>query len=163
MLQYSVSIQQELRHGIFLEVSYVGNQGRHLVRQPNINVPTFAVAAANVGKTTNQERPYLGYADITQFRGDADSKYNALQIYVTKRKGNLNATISYTYSKAQGDASGINDNPEPECPLTCQLADGSTVSCRCFTRTRVVFVITIATLLLSLTILLVAIGRSLVE
>ncbi len=127
-LQYSVSVQRELRRGILLEVAYVGNQGRHLVRQPNINVPTFATAAANVGKTTNQERPYLGYTDISQFRGDADSKYNALQIYATKRKGNLNLTISYTYSKAQGDASGINDNPEPECPFTCQLADGSVVN-----------------------------------
>ncbi len=126
--QYSVSVQRELRRGILLEVAYVGNQGRHLVRQPNINVPTFAIAAANVGKTTNQERPFLGYTDISQFRSDADSKYNALQVYATKRKGNLTATASYTYSKASGDASGINDNPEPECPFTCQLASGEIVS-----------------------------------
>ncbi len=101
---------------------------RHLVRQPNINVPTFATAAANVGKTTNQQRPFLGYTDITQFRSDADSKYNALQVYATKRKGNLTGSISYTYSRAFGNASGINDNPEPECPFTCQLANGQVVS-----------------------------------
>ena len=106
----------------------MGNQGRHLIRQPNINVPTFATAAANVGKTTNQQRPFLGYTDITQFRSDADSKYNALQVYATKRKGNLTGSISYTYSRAFGNASGINDNPEPECPFTCQLANGQVVS-----------------------------------
>ncbi len=128
VMQYSVSVQRELRYGIFLEIAYVGNQGRHLVRQPNINVPTFATAAANVGKTTNQQRPFLGYTDITQFRSDADSKYNALQVYATKRKGNLTGSISYTYSRAFGNASGINDNPEPECPFTCQLANGQVVS-----------------------------------
>jgi len=128
VMQYSVSVQRELRYGIFLEIAYVGNQGRHLVRQPNINVPTFATAAANVGKTTNQQRPFLGYTDITQFRSDADSKYNALQVYATKRKGSLTGSISYTYSRAFGNASGINDNPEPECPFTCQLANGQVVS-----------------------------------
>lgn len=126
--QYSVSVQHELPYNLLLEVAYVGNHGRNLVRQPNINVPTFATALANVGKTTNQIRPYLGYTDITQFRSDASSVYNALQVYVTKRKGDLTATVSYTYSHANGTASGINDNPEPECPLTCTLSDGSTVS-----------------------------------
>ncbi len=128
VLQYSISAQRELPHGLFLEIAYVGNKGRHLVRQPNINVPTFATAAANVGKTTNQQRPYLGYTDITQFRSDASSNYNAFQVYATKRKGDLTATISYTYSKASGTASGINDNPEPECPFTCQLPGGQVVS-----------------------------------
>ena len=113
---------------VLLEVSYVGNQARNLVRQPNINVPTFATALANPGKTTNQIRPFLGYTDITQFRSDASSDYNALQVYAAKRKGDLTATVSYTFSRAFGTASGINDNPEPECPLTCQLADGSVVS-----------------------------------
>jgi hypothetical protein len=127
-IQYSVSVQRELPHGVMLDIAYAGNRGQHLVRQPNINAPTFATAIANVGKTTNQERPYLGYLDITQFRSDASSNYNALQIYVAKRKGDVTATISYTYSRAFGNASGINDNPEPECPFTCQLANGQVMN-----------------------------------
>src|SRR4029077_2608315 len=103
--QYSVSVQHELPYNLLLEVAYVGNHGRNLVRQPNINLPTFATALANIGKTTNQIRPYLGYTDITQFRSDASSSYNGLQFYATKRKGDLTATISYTYSKANGNAS----------------------------------------------------------
>lgn len=126
--QYSISFQRELPYDLLLEVAYVGNRARNLVRQPNINVPTFATALANVGRTTNQQRPYLGYTDITQFRSDASSNYNGLQVYVTKRKGDLTGTVSYTFSKASGNASGINDNPEPECPFSCQLADGSIVS-----------------------------------
>jgi len=130
--QYSLSMQQEMPLGVLFEVAYVGNQGRHEVRQPNINVPTFARAAANAGKTTNQMRPFLGYTDITQFRSDSNSNYNALQLSASKRKGNLTTTVSYTWSKALGQTSGINDNPEPECPFSCLLQNGQTVSWRSF-------------------------------
>jgi hypothetical protein len=128
--QYSLSVQRELPYGVLLETAFVGNEGHHLVRQPNINVPTFAAAAANPGKATNQIRPFLGYTDITQFRSDSNSNYHALQISGTKRKGDLLATVSYTYSKVLGQTGGINDNPEPECPFTCQLANGQVVSWR---------------------------------
>jgi len=131
-MQYSLSVQHELPYGVLLETAYVGNLGRHEVRQPNINVPTFATAATNPGKTTNQIRPFLGYTDITQFRSDSNSNYNALQLSASKRKGDLVATVSYTYSKVLGQTGGINDNPEPECPFTCQLASGQTVSWRSF-------------------------------
>jgi len=56
------------------EVSYVGNEGRHLIRQPDINQPSFAVLQANAALpapqqlTTNQLRPYLGYNRILMFR-----------------------------------------------------------------------------------------------
>jgi hypothetical protein len=131
-MQYSLSVQHELPYGVLLETAFVGNLGRHEVRQPNINVPSFAQAAANPGKNTNQTRPFLGYTDITQFRSDSNSNYNALQISGTKRKGDFLATVSYTYSKALGQTSGINDNPEPECPFACQLASGQIVSWRQF-------------------------------
>jgi hypothetical protein len=130
--QYSLGVQRELPWGFLGEISYVGSQQRHLVRQPNINVPTFATAAANVGKTTNQMRPFLGYTDITQFRSDSEANYNALQVSASKRKGAFTATFNYTYSKALGQTSGINDNPEPECPFTCQLASGQIVSWQSF-------------------------------
>jgi hypothetical protein len=126
-MQYSLSIQQELPYGILADAAYVGNQQRHLVRQPNINLPSFATAIANAGKTTNQERPYLGYADITQFRSDGNANYNALQLYATKRKGDITAAVSYTWSKALGQVSGINANPEPECAFSCQLPGGQTI------------------------------------
>jgi len=127
-MQYSLGVQHELPWGFLAEISYVGNQDRHLVRQPNINVPTFAIAAADAGETTNQMRPFLGYTDISQFRSDANANYNSLQLSAIKRKGNLTAAFSYTYSKLLGEAAGINDNPEPECPFTCQLASGQIVT-----------------------------------
>jgi hypothetical protein len=74
----------------------------------------------------------LGYTDINQFRSDSNSNYNALQLSASKRKGDITATLSYTYAKALGQTSGINDNPEPECAFTCQLQSGQTVSWRQF-------------------------------
>lgn len=44
----------------------------------------------------------------------------------------MTAAVSYTWSKALGQTSGINDNPEPECPFTCQLPSGQTISWRQF-------------------------------
>jgi len=132
-MQYSFGLQHELPYGVLAEVNYVGNQGRHEVRQPNINVPTFAVVTANgPGVKTNQERPFIGYQDITQFRSDSNSNYNALQFFATKRKGNLLATVSYTWSRVLGDTGGINDNPEPECAFTCVLPNGQAITWRQF-------------------------------
>ncbi len=37
--QYSVSVQREIPYGFLIETAYVGNLGRHLLRQPNINAP----------------------------------------------------------------------------------------------------------------------------
>jgi hypothetical protein len=139
-MQYSFGIQHELPYGILTELAYVGNQGRHEVRQPNINVPTFDVVNAAFNANTNPAvknisqvqinpiRNFVGYTDITQFRSDSNSNYNALQLYAAKRKGNLIATVSYTWSRALGDTSGINDNPEPECAFTCTLQSGQTVT-----------------------------------
>ncbi|MFZ0819208.1 MAG: hypothetical protein WAM91_04010 [Candidatus Acidiferrales bacterium] len=127
-LQYSLSVQHEFRWGIMLQAAYIGNHAWHLIREPNINVPTFATAAAAPsGTTINLIRPFLGYADISQFRSDGTSNYNSFQISAAKTKGDITVQVSYTYGNALGNANGLNDNPEPECALTCVL-NGKTIS-----------------------------------
>ena len=58
--------------GHFAEVTYVGNKGRNLLWQPNINIPTFEEELANqqlpAAPRTNYLRPYKGYSNITQRR-----------------------------------------------------------------------------------------------
>ncbi len=123
---YSLSVQRELPFGLFVEAAYVGNQARHLVRRPDINMPSPAVLLANAALPTAQKatsinalRPYKGFSTINMFLSDAISNYNGLQIYVTKRKGNLRLTGSYTWSHVLTDSgggandvrnSGTNDN-----------------------------------------------------
>lgn len=129
-MQYSLSAQREVSHGILLQAAYVGNLQRHLLRAADINAPAWAAAdnPANASLATVQIRPYLGYTDITQERSDANAHYNALQLSAIKRQSWLTFMLSYTYSKALGDASGYNDNVEQECPFTCLLSNGTTVS-----------------------------------
>jgi hypothetical protein len=116
-LQYSLGVQRELPHGHFAEVTYVGNQGRHLLWQPNINIPTFAEETANAllpsaeRANTNFLRPYKGYSDITQRRSEAFSDYNSLQLYLNKRRGDIRYSVSYTLGKTTGLGSGNGDNP----------------------------------------------------
>jgi hypothetical protein len=110
--QYSFSIQREFPRGILAELSYVGNLGRHLLRQPNINFPDLRRVAANPSAATNAFVPYLGYNSINQYQSDSTSNYNALQAYASKRLGSILATAGYTWSKALGDSSSEGDNLE---------------------------------------------------
>ena len=118
MWQYSVSFQRELRWGIFGEIGYVGSTGQDLIRQPDINQPSFDVLAANAAlpaaqrANTNFLRPYKGYSNIRMRLSDADSRYNALQLFLSRRRGDLMWTASYTLGSSKDNASGNGDNPE---------------------------------------------------
>ena len=67
-MSYSFSVQRELPRGIFAEASYVGNLGRHLIRQPDINQPTFDQIRINIppgpNVNVNALRPFKGYTAI---------------------------------------------------------------------------------------------------
>ena len=43
---------------------------------------------------------------------DADSSYHALQLFLSRRRGALRSTLSYTLGRAYDNASGNGDNPE---------------------------------------------------
>ena len=99
---YNTGIQAELKYGFFLDVTYAGTQGRHLIRMPNINFPSFAVLAANYAlpsakqSVLNAMVPYKGYSTIDEYLSDSNSNYNALQVHLTRRKGNVVMTVNYT-------------------------------------------------------------------
>ena len=105
-MNFSVGIQRELPWGLFAEANFVGNLGRFLTRNPDINAIPFG------GGTDDRLRPYKGYGTINQRKSDANSYYYAGQFYIAKRKGDFLATGSYTWSKVLTDASNFNDNPE---------------------------------------------------
>lgn len=116
--QFSLNIQRELPRGVFAEVSYVGNLGRHLLRQPDINQIPFNINAANAALPSSQQaataylRPYKGFSNIQTYLSDSTSNYHALQTYVSKRKGSVFFTAGYTWSKVLGDSSGQGDGSE---------------------------------------------------
>ena len=115
---WSMTVQRELRWGIFGEVGYVGSKGQNLLRQPDINQPSLEDAAANAALPAAQRannnflRPYRGYSAIRFRLSDAESDYHALQVFLSRRKGTLRWTLNYTLSRARDDASGNGDNSE---------------------------------------------------
>src|SRR5260370_24823186 len=102
--------------GVLFEASYVGNEQRHILRQPDINLPTFAALQANAALPAplplNRLRPYQGYTSIRMYLSDSTANYNAFQVYATKRKGDFIATVSYTWSKTLADSSSLTANPD---------------------------------------------------
>jgi Carboxypeptidase regulatory-like domain len=115
---WSLSVQRALPWGIFGEIGYVGSKGQNLLRQPDINQPSFEVLAANAAlpvaqrANTNFLRPYKGYSQIRMRLSDGDSSYHSLQVYLSRRTGRLRWTASYTLGRARDNASGNGDNPE---------------------------------------------------
>ncbi|HEX8266064.1 MAG TPA: hypothetical protein VF596_11700, partial [Pyrinomonadaceae bacterium] len=117
-INFSLGVQRELPFGLFVEANAVGNLGRHLTRNPDINAVPFEKIIANLDLPPTQRfadnalRPFLGYSAINQRKSDATSNYYAMQLYAAKRRGDFLATASYTWSKVITDASNFNDNPE---------------------------------------------------
>src|SRR5581483_1702475 len=109
--QFSFSIQRDLPGRVLAQATYVGTLGRHLLDEPDINQPSWAVLSA-VPASTNSLliRPYQGYAAIQMFLSRCTSNYHALQLYIARRKGRLMFTGGYTFSKALGDASSDTDH-----------------------------------------------------
>ena len=112
-MNYSAGVQRQLPHGFFVEANYVGNQGRHLIRQPDLNAIPFDALVANQppgpNANLNTLRRYKGYTSIAYRLSDATSTYNGLQLYAVKRKGNLELTAAYTWSRSLTDTSGNGD------------------------------------------------------
>jgi hypothetical protein len=109
--QFSFTIQRDLPLKLFAEVGYVGTLGRHLLVEPDINQPSWAVL--NTAASTANEnalRPYPGYSTIQQFISAGTSNYHALQTKVTRRAGKVLFTGSYTWSKNLTDASSDTSN-----------------------------------------------------
>ncbi|WP_348267525.1 carboxypeptidase regulatory-like domain-containing protein [Edaphobacter paludis] len=102
--QYSFGIQRELPKGMLLETTYVGSVSHHQLRSPNINFPDLPSVAANPKNSTNFYNPYRGFTSIAQYRSDSNANYNSLQVYLSKRTGQVTYTVGYTFAKGLGDS-----------------------------------------------------------
>jgi len=112
--QFSLDLQQQITPTLSLDVGYVGNLGRHLLGQIDLNqVQPGAFLQANVlptgGKFTtstierplNQIRPYKGYNAINSVQTIFSSNYSSLQVQMKKRfAGKSLLDVNYTWSKA---------------------------------------------------------------
>jgi len=86
-------IQQEISRGTILTVNYVGNNVHHM--QAGVD---FAALNANPANVFTQARPFSGFANENVLSDGLGSNYNALQVKVDRKVGNLNLEANYAWS-----------------------------------------------------------------
>jgi hypothetical protein len=109
VISYNFGVQQEVTHNVILDVGYVGNLGKHLLRTINLNqLPVGTrLNAPNSAINVNALRPYLGYGSINMTDHGDNSNYNSLQITASRRMQNgLSLTANYTWSRTLDTSSG---------------------------------------------------------
>jgi hypothetical protein len=111
---YSFGIQTLLPYKTQLDLSYVGNSGRHLSFSRPLNFLTPEEQAARQGVDLRQFYPYRGLGGISLVEPSATSSYNSLQVAARRRTGTLTYSLSYTMGKIigygnEGVAGGIQD------------------------------------------------------
>jgi outer membrane receptor protein involved in Fe transport len=110
--QYSAGFQVDLGHEMTLELNYVGAHQVHIGENFNINqvLPQSQLQVANNSNNVNNcvsgcinpdlVRPYLGYNIINMNERVGSSRYNALQVFLSRRMAQgFEFQVAYTYSR----------------------------------------------------------------
>lgn len=130
---YGVTLEQQLASNLFVSLGYVGTQGRHLLRQTTPNLGANAVLVPRITNVLNNEpnisglalgpgqninglgqvvggRPVANAGAVVLYEASANSRYDALQLQVRGRlRAALDYRLSYTYSRAEDEASDVFD------------------------------------------------------
>jgi hypothetical protein len=112
---YSFGVQTVMPYKTQVDISFVGNSGRHLSLSRPLNFLTPQQQAANQGVDPRPFLPYRGLGSINLVEPTATSNYNSLQVSARRRTGDLTYSFSYTLGKIigygnEGVAGGI-QNP----------------------------------------------------
>lgn len=128
---YMFSIQRQIGSSTLLTISYVGNQGHHLlVLQPtNVGNPALCLSLVTcgpfgedaaytsaAGKVYQGTRTGLGsnFGSTTAQKSIGNSHYNALETNFRSTLGKRGTLlVAYTYSKSIDDASNIGEQTNP--------------------------------------------------
>jgi hypothetical protein len=106
---WSLTLQRDIGFGTVVDAGYVGNVGRHLMWQRDLNpVPLGAnFQRSNFDPTTNRAYPkaflvpYTGYTDLIYREWAASSNYHSLQVSANRRFARgLQFGAAWTWSKA---------------------------------------------------------------
>ena len=108
--QYNANIQWELVDDYMLEVGYVGSKGTKLLQVVSLNQPVYNRAAnvffAPLGTALSTSKMVAN--GIQQTQTSANSRYNSLQISMTKRfSRGLQFLAAYTLGKSTDYYSGL--------------------------------------------------------
>ena len=114
-MEWSLSLQREILNSVLM-VSYAGSRGIHLLVPRDLNPPTPAVGPDGLerygtlsasGAVTPNPRINPAFGRINTLVADGNSSYSSLQASFDRRvTRNLNAMLSYTWSKCIDNGSG---------------------------------------------------------
>lgn len=108
-LQFNASIQRSITKDLDITIGYAGSRGVHLFRIADANLAPETIVGGIKTYQPTLGRRNPNFTTITQRISDAQSFYNSLQVTAAKRmSGGLRAQVSYTFSRAVDDSSGIN-------------------------------------------------------
>jgi hypothetical protein len=107
--QYNANVQWEFFKNYLLEIGYVGSKGTKLLQIVTLNQPVYNRAAnvfvAPLGAALSTQK--MVASGIQQAQTSSNSRYNSLQVSVTKRfSGGLQFLAAYTLGKSQDYYSG---------------------------------------------------------
>lgn len=103
--QWSLGLQRALPWKMMVDVNYVANEARHLLRVRELNFVSPDPATGLAPTPLNNNRPYRGYGRITMNETTAESDYQGLQVALNRRAdGRLSFGVAYTLSRSRGDA-----------------------------------------------------------
>ncbi|MCU1261860.1 MAG: Oar protein, partial [Bryobacterales bacterium] len=118
--EWNFNIQRQLTSHDALSVAYVGQNGAHLLINPNINQ-----ALPGPGAVANR-RPYPNLADGTLNCTCANSSFNSLQVtYKIKLASGLDFQGAYTYAHSLDDSSGNSNATGIQNPANLRLYRGN--------------------------------------
>ncbi len=126
--QWNFDIQRQLPGNTVLQVSYVGNVGRHLMANIQYNEIPISVVQARGGGSQSL-RPYPNFPNVGTFCECQSSSYHALEVSAEKRYSNgLNVLASYTYSKFIDQQNDNFSQLFPETSYNTRLENGLSLS-----------------------------------
>ncbi len=121
--QFSLQVEKDFA-GNVATIGYVGNLGRRLTTQPNVNQLAFPLAEGGT-----YPFPALPGVNIQPQLNEATSRYNALQLSLERRlKNGLSGFANYTYAHNITNATVIDENPQNDsndCFGPCHVDNGS--------------------------------------
>jgi hypothetical protein len=121
--EFMLSLQRQIGTKNLLSVTYVGNEGHHLlVLEPaNPGNPALCLSIPGCGpggENTYGTRGPLGpnFGDVSYQTTIGNSTYNALEVSLHHSSGRVELFASYTYSKSIDDGSNFGDQMDPFDP-----------------------------------------------
>lgn len=102
--EWSFGVQSQLSPNVALEVDYVGNHGYH---EGALHLPGNQPVPTPPGESQQANRPYPDFGTFLYTSPDAFSKYDSLQVKLTKRFANGFTLLgSYTWQQGFDDNEG---------------------------------------------------------